>query len=168
MLTLKEQLRKRGPLGFLVMLVYRFGNIVFYKVKVPGLRHLLWILYRILDILVVRAIGSAEIPAMVRIGDGLGLVHGGNGVIIAPGVVIGNNCTIYHQVTLGVRNGYQGAPQIGDNVFIGAGAKILGPVKIGNNAKIGANAVVLNDVPDGATAVGVPARIVEAKKGSVE
>ncbi|ARU61115.1 hypothetical protein CBW65_08710 [Tumebacillus avium] len=167
-MTLKEQLRKRGPLGFLTMLVYRLGNQIYYRVKVPGIRHLLWLVYRILDIIVVRMIGSAEIPAMARIGEGLGLVHGGNGVIIAPGVVVGDQCTLYHQVTLGVRNGHQGAPVLGDHVFIGAGAKILGPVKIGNHAKIGANAVVLQDVPDGATAVGVPARILLPKEEADE
>lgn len=77
---------------------------------------------------------------------------------------IGDNSIIYHQVTIGVINNQNGSPQIGKNVFIGAGAKILGPIKVGNNAKIGANAVVLCDVPENATAVGVPARIIISNK----
>lgn len=71
---------------------------------------------------------------------------------------IGRNCSIVASVTLGLRN-ENAFPDIGDDVFIGAGARILGGVRIGNGARIGANAVVITDVPAGATAVGVPARI---------
>jgi len=85
------------------------------------------------------------------------------GIVINPACVIGNNVKINQQVTLG-GSGDKGCPIIGDNVYIGAGAKVLGGVRIGNNAKIGANAVVLADIPDGATAVGVPARILVKKK----
>lgn len=76
------------------------------------------------------------------------------GIVIAGKAFIGDNCTIFHQVTIGIDGKNQGAPKIGDNVFIGAGAKILGPVTIGDNCKIGANAVVTKDVASGATVVG--------------
>ena len=79
------------------------------------------------------------------------LPHGLNGIIISNDTHIGKNCTIYHQVTIAGGNG--GSPNIGDNVFIGAGAKVIGPVHIGNNVKIGAGAIVTIDVPDNATVV---------------
>jgi serine O-acetyltransferase len=80
------------------------------------------------------------------------LPHGLNGIIINDKAVIGKNCTIFHQVTIGEgKNG--GVPTIGDNCFIGAGAKIIGNVTVGNNVRIGANAVVVFDIPDNATVV---------------
>ncbi|ELR99275.1 serine O-acetyltransferase [Gloeocapsa sp. PCC 73106] len=98
-------------------------------------------------------ITGAEIPINCQIEGGLMLTHP-NGVVISPKASIGPNCLILQQVTI-TRN-----VKILGHVDIGAGAKILNGVTIGNHAKIGANAVVLCDVPDGATAVGVPARIV--------
>lgn len=77
------------------------------------------------------------------------------------GATIGEKTVVYHQTTIGVINGNRKGPIIGSNVFIGCGAKILGPVVIGDNAKIGAGSVVLCDVLAGATAVGVPARIIK-------
>lgn len=85
------------------------------------------------------------------------LLHS-NGVVINSKVVGGRNIFVEHGVTIGEEKGL--APVIGDNVFIGAGAKIIGGVVVGDNVKVGANAVVVKDVPDGATAVGVPARVV--------
>jgi serine O-acetyltransferase len=81
-----------------------------------------------------------------------------NGVVIHPDAEIGPNCLLFQQVTLG--SSPEGAPKLGGNVVVGAGAKLLGAIRIGENARIGANAVVLRDVPAGATAVGVPAHIV--------
>jgi serine O-acetyltransferase len=100
---------------------------------------------------------GAEIPLGTCIGGGLLLVHP-NGIVIHPDVQIGPNCLIFQQVTLGSRAG--GVPKIGGHVDIGAGARILGNIVVGDHAKIGANAVVIRDVPPGATAVGIPARIV--------
>lgn len=77
--------------------------------------------------------------------------HGLYGIIVSHNAVVGSNVTIYHQVTIG--EGHGGAPTIGDNVFIGAGAKIVGNVHIGNNVRIGANCVVTKDIPDNATVV---------------
>lgn len=77
------------------------------------------------------------------------LPHGLNGIIVSHNAVIGKNCTIFHQVTIGEGRG--GAPVIGDNVLIGAGAKIIGGIRIGNNVRIGAGCVVMEDIPDNAT-----------------
>jgi serine O-acetyltransferase len=80
------------------------------------------------------------------------------GVVINTSVKGGRNVMLEHQVTIGAEKGAY--PVLGDNIFIGAGAKILGGVRIGNGAKVGANAVVVDDVPEGATVVGIPARVV--------
>lgn len=98
-------------------------------------------------------IAAADIPINSKIGGGLKLPHP-NGVVIHPNASIGYNCIIFQQVTIisGVK--------IGSDVAICAGAKIIRPVKIGDRAIIGANAVVRTDVPPGATAVGIPARII--------
>ncbi len=101
---------------------------------------------------------ASDIPLNCEIGGGLLLPHP-NGVVIHPRAVIGPNCLIFQQVTIGLRRGTE-APFIGGHVDIGAGAKILGDIRIGKNAEIGANAVVITDVPDNCTAVGIPARII--------
>lgn len=88
------------------------------------------------------------------------LPHGLNGIIIAHYAHIGKNCTIFQQVTI-AQGSNKTAATIGDNCFIGAGARIIGNVIIGDNVKIGANAVVLSDIPSNSTAVGVPARIIK-------
>ena len=93
-------------------------------------------------------IGGISIPLRCRIGGGLRMPHT-NGIVINVNAVIGINCEIYQQVTIGEIKG--GFPEIGNGVFIGPGAKILGAVKIGDGARIGANAVVVSDVPAGAT-----------------
>ena len=82
--------------------------------------------------------------------------------MINPKTIIGNNCNIQQGVTIGNMNRgkRKGSPMIGDNVLIGAGAKIIGNVKVGNNVAIGANAVVVDDIPDNAVVVGIPAKIV--------
>lgn len=87
-----------------------------------------------------------------------------NGIVIHPHAKIGPNCLLFQQVTIGQRNG--GVPRIGGHVDIGAGAKVLGPLAVGDHAVIGANAVVLKDVPMGATAIGIPARVLQCTPGS--
>jgi serine O-acetyltransferase len=103
---------------------------------------------------------GADIPLGTKIGGGILLTHP-NGVVIHPRAIIGPNCLIFQQVTIGTGNN-DGVPKVGGHVDIGAGAKLLGNIIIGDHAKIGANAVVLNDVPPFATAVGVPARNINA------
>lgn len=101
---------------------------------------------------------GADIGLGASIGGGLLLPHP-NGVVIHSDAKIGNNCMIMQQVTVG-QLAAAGAPKIGNAVYIGAGAKVLGAIVVGDHAAIGANAVVLIDVPSAATAVGVPARLV--------
>lgn len=103
-----------------------------------------------------------EIHPGAKIGRGLFIDHG-MGVIIGETTEIGDNCTIYQGVTLGGTGKDIGKrhPTLGNNVLVGAGAKVLGPFKVGDNSKIAANAVVLSEVPENSTCVGVPARIVK-------
>lgn len=113
-----------------------------------------------------RRVTGIEIHPGAKIGRRLFIDHG-MGVVIGETAEIGDNVTIYHGVTLGGTGGDPNAkrhPTVEDNVMIGAGAKILGPVTIGRNAKIGANAVVLDNIPPYATAVGVPARVVRINR----
>jgi len=102
-----------------------------------------------------------EIHPAAEIGKGLFIDHG-MGVVIGETTVIGDNCTLYQGVTLGGTGKDHGKrhPTLGDNVMVGAGAKVLGPFRVGDNARVAAGAVVLDEVPDNATAVGVPARVV--------
>ena len=102
-----------------------------------------------------------EIHPGATIGKGLFIDHG-MGVVIGETTIIGDNCTIYQNVTLGGTGKESGKrhPTLGDNVMVGSGAKVLGPFKVGNNARIASGAVVLEEVPENATAVGVPAKIV--------
>ncbi len=102
-----------------------------------------------------------EIHPGATIGKGLFIDHG-TGVVIGETAEIGDNCTIYQGVTLGGTGKHTGKrhPTLGDNVMVGAGAKVLGPFKVGDGAKIAAGAVVLHEVPENTTAVGIPARAV--------
>jgi serine O-acetyltransferase len=110
-----------------------------------------------------RWLTGVEIHPGARIGPGFFIDHGA-GVVIGETVVIGKHCFLFHNVTLGGTGRYQGQrhPVLGDHVFVGTGATVLGPVRIGDYAKIGANAFVINhDVPAFSTVVGTPARIVK-------
>jgi serine O-acetyltransferase len=110
-----------------------------------------------------RFLTGIEIHPAARIGKRLVIDHG-MGVVIGETAEIGDDCYIYHQVTLGVARASSGKrhPSIGNNVIIGAGAKVLGPIMVGDNARIGANAVVVDNVPADTTMVGIPARPVAA------
>ena len=103
-----------------------------------------------------------EIHPAAQIGRGLFIDHG-MGVVIGETTQIGDNCTLYQGVTLGGTGKDQGKrhPTLGNNVLVGAGAKVLGPFTVGDNARVAAGAVVLDAVPEDATAVGVPARVVK-------
>lgn len=159
------QTGKNNIISMSILVNYRFGNWVFYRVKLPILRQLLLIIYKVWYF-VIRLVTSCEIPAQAKIGGGVTLEHGGKGIVIHGETVIGENVRIFHYVTIGW-NGYfegdeGGTPVIGANVFIGAGSKVLGKIKLGDRVKIGANAVVLKDVPSNCTAVGIPAKILNA------
>jgi serine O-acetyltransferase len=137
--------------------VYRFGRRVDARSSGRGKKiytMIYWLLFRL-----VETVTGVSLPKSVAIGGGLRIWHFG-GVFINAGAVIGKNCTLRQGVTIGNRAENGPLPIIGDNVDIGAYAQILGGVKLGNNSKVGAMSVVLIDVPDGATAVGNPARII--------
>ena len=121
-----------------------------------------------------RIIFACDIAYQVKIPENIKLPHQGVGLVIGPGVILGNNCKIYHNVTLGAKDNYakkcvdsdvwgkkDGFPRIGDNVLIGTGACVLGNIKIGNNVIIGANSVVLSDVPDNVVVAGNPAKVIK-------
>lgn len=112
-----------------------------------------------------RWLTGIEIHPGATIGRRVFIDHG-MGVVIGETAVIGDDCTLYHGVTLGGTSWNKGKrhPTLEQGVVIGAGAKVLGPITIGKNAKIGSNAVVVKDVPENATAVGIPARILEEEK----
>jgi serine O-acetyltransferase len=101
------------------------------------------------------------IPARTQIGPGLYLGHP-TAIVVHPDAIIGKNCNLSQSVTLGQANRGErrGYPIVGDNVYIGPGAKIVGAVRIGNNVAIGANCVVTKDIPDQAVVVGVPGRVI--------
>ena len=108
------------------------------------------------------AVTGSEIALDVRLGTGLALPHP-IGIVIHPQAVVGENCLIMHNVTLGTRGPVGGVPILGRGVDVGPGAQILGGVTIGDGAQIGANAVVTRDVPPRAVAVGIPARVVKER-----
>ncbi len=116
-----------------------------------------------------RHITGIEIHPAAKIGKGLVIDHG-MGVVIGETAEIGDNCTIYQGVTLGGTGKDIGKrhPTLGNNVLVGAGAKVLGPLTIGDNTKIAANAVVLDVIPDDCTAVGIPARVVRREGQRVD
>ena len=142
----------------LSLIVVRVGQHV-HERRSGGFGRLLW---RLADTVYLRVVMGAEFPPSVRIGPGLSLPHAGRGVSIDGDAGIGANCMIFPFVTIG-RDGRSASPRLGDDIMVGTGARILGPVTVGSGAHVGANSVVIQDVPPGATAFGVPARILRQK-----
>lgn len=144
--------------GLWAMGVYRFGQWR-YRVRPALLRKPLSLLYKLLRT-ACQILTGIELPCETRIGRRLRIEHFG-GIVISGDAVIGDDVVLRQGVTIGLKHtGQRGAPRIGNRVDIGAGAKLLGSIDIGDNAIIGANAVVLRDVPAGALAAGIPARII--------
>ena len=116
-----------------------------------------------------RFLTGIEIHPGAKIGRRFFIDHG-MGVVIGETSEIGDDCTLYHGVTLGGTSWKKGKrhPTLGNNIIIGAGAKVLGPIHIDENARIGSNAVVVNNVSSGATIVGIPGRPIEQKEGDFE
>ena len=142
--------------GFHILVFHRIAHF-FYKYKFLFIARLVSQIGRFFT--------GIEIHPGAKIGRRLFIDHG-MGIVIGETATVGNNCTIYHNATLGGtgKDKYKRHPDLGNNVMVGSGAKVLGPIKIGNNVKIGANAVILKNVPDNATVVGVPG--VEKKLGN--
>jgi serine O-acetyltransferase len=149
---LRHGARLTNP-AFWAVAVYRYGRWCL------GLRGPWgWITSRVYSALFlwIKMTTAIELNREVRAGEGLRLIHAGN-IKVHPNAVIGDRCSLMHDVTIGTVPGNPGVPRIGDDVLIEEGAKVLGQLTIGNGARVGANSVVLADVPAGATALGVPA-----------
>lgn len=142
--------------GFHILVFHRFAHFLY--------QHKLFFLARFISQL-ARFLTGIEIHPGARIGKRLFIDHG-MGIVIGETATVGNDCTIYHNTTLGGtgKDKYKRHPDLGNNVMVGSGAKVLGPIKIGDNVKIGAGAVVLENVPNNKTVVGVPGKIVDLSK----
>lgn len=138
--------------GYHALLVHRFIHFLHTSLKIP-------VIPRILAQM-VRFLTGVEIHPGARIGPGFFIDHG-MGVVIGETAEVGENVTIYQDVTLGGTGVERGKrhPTLGNNVVVGAGAKVLGNIQIGNNVKIGAGSVVVHSVPDNSTVVGVPGEV---------
>lgn len=134
--------------GFHILVFHRFANLLYRK--------RLFFLARLVS-QIGRHITGIEIHPGATIGKGLFIDHG-MGIVIGETAIIGDNCTIYHKVTLGGtgKDKVKRHPTLGNNVLVGAGATLLGPIEIGDNVKIGAAAVVLKNIEKNTTVVGVP------------
>jgi serine O-acetyltransferase len=138
---------------------YRFGRWVYREDPPAPVRPALKAAYLVVNKL-LEATTEMFLDVQAEIGEGLYIGHSG-GTHINNEAVIGKDCDIGHQVTIGTSAmGRKGAPVIGDGVYVGAGAKVIGKIKIGDGAKIAANSLVMSNVPSGATVMGVPARVV--------
>ncbi len=146
--------------GLHALVLHRIAHL-FFKLKVPFLPRLLS--------QVARFFTGIEIHPGAQIGEALFIDHG-MGVVIGETSVVGRNVTLYQGVTLGGTGKEKGKrhPNIGDNVVVGTGAKILGNITVGENSYIGANAVVLKDVPPNSTVVGVPGRITKQEGRKID
>ena len=157
-----ERIMKNDPAArstIEVLLLYpTIHALIAYRVSHYLYKKNIFLLARLIS-QVSRFFTGIEIHPGAKIGKGLVIDHG-MGVVIGETAEIGDDVLIYHGVTLGGTGKDKGKrhPTVGNNVVIGAGAKVLGPIYVGSNAKIGANSVVLKEVPNGATAVGIPAK----------
>jgi serine O-acetyltransferase len=138
--------------GTSAQLIYRAMQY-FQRANVAPAKVIAFGLYRLNAV-----VGHVVIGRDAEFGDGLIILHS-FGIVVNSSVKAGKNLVLEHGVTIGAEKNQ--SPVIGDNVFIGAGAKVIGGIRIGNDVKIGANAVVTKDVPDGATVVGIPGRVVK-------
>jgi len=146
---------KWGAQGFWAMVIYRFGRWR-YGVRPAIVRKLFSLVYHVLY-KIVQILTGIELPCEVEIGPGFVIDHFG-GIVVSGYARFGARCRIRNGVVVGLGRVEEPiAPVIGDDVDIGAGAKVLGPIRIGHRVRIGANAVVITDIPDDHIAVGVPA-----------
>lgn len=148
------------------VLNYRFGRWGL-SIRVAPVHLLVSIIYGINKYIILYT-GNIRLHRRTKVGEDIQLVHIGN-ILIHKDAVIGDRCRIQHNVTLAANmDKHDGAPIIGNDVFIGTGAVILGGITIGDGARIAANSLVITDVPPGATAIGVPARMMKYTGRSAE
>lgn len=158
-----KNIKKKDPAArniLSVILLYPgFHILIFHKIAHFFYYHRFHFIARLLS-QIGRWLTGIEIHPGAKIGRRLFIDHG-MGIVIGETATIGNDCTIYHGVTLGGtgKDKKKRHPDLGNNVMVGAGAKVLGPIQIGDNVKIGANAVILKNVPSNSTIVGIPGKI---------
>ena len=155
-----QNIKKRDPacrnIIEVIILYPGFHAIFFHRIGNFCYRKRIYFLARLIS-QISRHITGIEIHPGAKIGKRLFIDHG-MGIVIGETATIGDDCVMYHNSTLGGtgKDKDKRHPDLGNNVMVGAGAKVLGPIKIGNNVKIGANSVVLKDIPNNTTVVGVP------------
>lgn len=167
---LQDQLPTHPTLGQVakalgrIVLVKNFSTTAFRLSQILGSR-MPWAGYAVKQ--VNHVITGADLAWQATVGRGL-VLHHPTGVVWGPGVTLGEQVTVQQGVTIGGRGGtgVDGSPKIESGAEIGAGARVIGPVTVGRSARVGANAVVLADVPAGAAAVGIPARVIERSSKS--
>ncbi len=150
--------------GSIALVTFRYGHWAHHKFKNPILKILFKLPYWIVAPLVI-SLTQIRISVRANIGKGF-VIHGFSGIIIAD-ATIGENCTVYQQVTIGRGRPYRGdsrekmrpPPRLGNNVFLAAGAKVIGDVVIGDNVVVAPNSVVIASVPSNCTVIGVPAKV---------
>jgi serine O-acetyltransferase len=144
--------RRSGSLGALSAIVFRIGQ--FTRDRGMPLR----LVYLLTDLIYLKLLIGCEIPASISCGPRLVLPHAGRGIVINPGTKLGSDVCLMHQVTLGTAFPELEAPAVGDRVFVGAKASVIGGVTVGEESIIAAHALVTSDVPPRSLAKGVPAR----------
>lgn len=142
--------------AFIALLTYRFGRWT-YNLRNPVVRFVFSKIYGILHTFVA-GLTKIWIPPKTTIGDDFHIIHAEGSLSIHPDTIIGDRCGVMHNVTIGT-NMREGAPVIGDDVFIGVNSTVLGAIKIGDRVRIGANTAVSTDVPSDSTVIGSPAKI---------
>lgn len=153
---LRADLPRNHALSARLTLVIQRAGQVLYRRSGP-VAFLLRRVVQVADALWTRGVIGAEIPTCVWIGPGLRLPHAGRGIVVHPTVEVGSGVTLYHRVSLGVRDA-RGGPRIGNDVEIGTGAAVLGPIVVADGCRVGANAVLVTDTEPGTSYGGIPAR----------
>jgi len=148
--------------SIIMVFLYRVRTALYSRLKLRLLRWPVMICIEPFYFLLTLLFGI-HLPKSCTIGGGL-MIHHFGGIVLNPLTVIGRNCTLRQNVTIGIRKGNDDVPVLGDHVNIGAGAVVMGAIRIGHHVDIGANSVVLTDVPDHCIAVGVPARVTPKKR----
>lgn len=154
-----------------VLVVYRFGHLLYGGHLWKPVSDVLWPVYRVAELVWSKLLAGSELAAGMCAGPGIYLPHGGRGVVVTEGVVIGRDVCLFHGTGIGWEETRKGMPQppvpvIGDRARIGTGSRVMGGVEVGADALVGANAVVFKNVPAGSTVMGNPARIVAAPSPS--